>query len=82
MLLPVQNLPIPKFDAGNEYHVSLAMQSQAAHDRVAALVAERRAAGRKINRNEALNDPAMQPILAAIDAAARAILPDYCSGGG
>ena len=82
MLLPVQNLPIPKFDATDEIHVSLAAQSALAHRRVTELVVERRAAGRKINRNEALNDPAMQPILAAIDAAARAILPDYCSGGG
>ena len=81
MLLPVQNLPIPRFDAGNEHHANLATQSQAAHARVAALVAERQAARRRINRNEVLNDPAMQPILAAIDAAARAILPDYCAGG-
>ena len=78
---PVQNLPIPKFDAGNEHHANLAMQSQAAHARVAALVAERQAARRRINRNDVLNDAAMQPILAAIDAAARAILPDYCAGG-
>ena len=78
---PVQNLPIPQFDAGNEHHANLAMQSQAAHARVAALVAERRAARRRINRNDVLNDAAMQPILAAIDAAARAILPDYCADG-
>ena len=79
MLLPVQNLPIPKFDANDEIHASLAMQSQAAHARVTALVAERQAARRRINRNDVLNDPAMQPILAAIDAAAQAILPDYCA---
>ena len=79
MLLPVQNLPIPAYDAGNEHHANLAAQSQLAHDRVAVLVAERQASGQRINRNDALRDGAMQPILASIDASVRAILPDYCS---
>ena len=80
MLLPVQNLPIPTYDAGNEHHANLAAQSQLAHERVAALVAERQGAGRRIGRNDALRDAVMQPILASIDASARAILPEYCSG--
>ena len=77
--LPVQNLPIPAYDAGNEHHANLAAQSQLAHARVAALVAERQALDRRVNRNDALNDPAMQPILLSIDESVRAILPDYCS---
>ena len=76
---PVQNLPIPAFDAGNEHHANLAAQSQLAHQRVAALVAEQAAGRRKINRNDVLRDGVMQPLLAAIDQSARAILPDYCS---
>ena len=79
MLLPVQNLPIPAYDAGNEHHANLAAQSQLAHDRVAALVAERQTSGRRVNRNDVLRDAAMQPILAGIDESVRAILPDYCS---
>ena len=78
-MLPVQNLPIPAYDAGNEHHANLAAQSQLAHERVAALVAERQALDRRVNRNDALNDPAMQPILLSIDESVRAILPDYCS---
>ena len=76
---PIRNLPIPAYDAGNEHHANLAAQSQLAHDRVAALVAERQASGRRINRNDVLRDGAMQPILASIDESVRAILPDYCS---
>ena len=79
MLLPVQNLPIPTYDAGNEHHVNLSKQSQLAHERVTALVAERQGAGRRINRNDVLHDVAMQPILASIDVSVQAILPDYCS---
>ena len=79
MLLPVQNLPIPAFDAGNEHHANLAAQSELAHRRVAALVAEYAAGRRKIGRDAVLRDGAMQPILAAIDEAVRVILPDYCS---
>ena len=79
MLLPVQNLPIPAFDASNEDHANLATQSVLAHQRVAALVAERQAAKRKITRNDVLRDSAMQPILSGIDDSARAILPDYCA---
>ena len=82
MLLPVQNLPIPQFDPDNQHHANLAAQSMLAHQRVAAIVAERQAAARRTARNYILNDPAMQPILAAIDQSARAILPNYCSGGG
>ena len=79
MLLPVQNLPIPAFDAGNAQHANLAAQSQLAHQRVAALVAEQAAGRRKINRDAVLRDPAMQPLLTSIDQSVRAILPDYCS---
>ena len=82
MLLPVQNLPIPQFDPDNQHHANLAAQSMLAHQRVAAIVAERQAAARRTARNYILNDPAMQPILAGIDQSARAILPNYCSGGG
>ena len=78
-MLPVQNLPIPTYDAGNEHHVNLAAQSRLAHRRVADLVAERQAAGRRVSRNDVLRDGAMRPILAAIDESVRAILPDYCS---
>ena len=76
---PMENLPIPAFDAGNEHHANLAAQSELAHGRVAALVAEYAAGRRKINRDAALRDGAMQPILASIDQSVRAILPDYCS---
>ena len=78
-MLPVQNLPIPAYDAGNEHHANLAAQSQRAHARVAELVAERQSARRRINRNDVLRDAALQAILAEIDAGVRAILPDYCS---
>ena len=77
--LPVQNLPIPAYDAGNEHHANLAARSAQAHARVAALAAERAASRRRINRSDALRDGAMQPILASIDESARAILPDYCA---
>ena len=76
---PMENLPIPAFDAGNEQHANLAAQSQLAHQRVAALVAEQAAGRRKINRNDVLRDGEMQPLLTAIDQSVRAILPDYCS---
>lgn len=77
-MLPVQNLPIPAYDAGNRRHAELAALSQAAHARVAALVSERQDARLRVNRADAMNDPAMQPMLAAIDAAVRAILPAHC----
>lgn len=80
---PIKNLPIPAFDAGNEHHANLAAQSELAHRRVAALVAEYTAARRKIDgrsgRDAVLKDGAMQPIWASIDQSVRAILPDYCS---
>ena len=79
MLLPVQNLPIPEYDANDEHHASLAAQSILAHERVAALIAERAEVGRKTSRNDVLKDAALQPIFASIDACVRAILPDYCS---
>ena len=79
---PVENLPIPQFDPDNQHHANLAAQSMLAHQRVAAIVAERQAAALRTARNYILNDPAMQPILAGIDQSARAILPNYCSGGG
>ncbi len=78
MLLPVQNLPIPAYDPNNEHQANLAAQSRLAHERVAALVAERQATGRRINRNDVLRDAAMRPILASIDQSVRAILPAFC----
>ena len=75
---PVRNLPIPAYDAGNEHHANLAAQSRLAHERVAALVAQRQATGRRINRNDVLRDGAMQPILASIDESARAMFPGFC----
>ena len=78
-MLPVQNLPIPAYDGGNAHHAELAAQSQAAHRRVAALVAERQSARRRTSRNDVLRDTGLQTILAEIDAGVRAILPDYCS---
>ena len=77
-MLPVENLPIPAYDGSDERHANLARQSRRAHERVAALVAERREMRLAIARNDVLRDPAMQPVLAAIDESARAILPDYC----
>ena len=77
-MLPVENLPIPAYDQNDEHHANLARQSRRAHERVAALVAERQEMRLAIGRNDILRDPAMQPILAAIDESARAILPDYC----
>ena len=74
---PIRNLPIPAYDGGNAHHANLAAQSQVAHRRVAALVSERQAAGRRINRNDVLRDAALQPILGRIDEAVRAILPAY-----
>ena len=77
MLLLVQNLPIPAYDAGNKHHANLAELSQLAHRRVAALVAERQALRRRINRNDVLRARAMQSILAGIDESVRAILPAF-----
>ncbi len=75
---PVQNLPIPAYDPNNEHHANLAAQSRLAHERVAALVAERPASGRRINRNDVLRDTTMQRIMASIDQSVRAILPAFC----
>ena len=74
---PVRNLPIPAYDAGNKHHANLAELSQLAHRRVAALVVERQALRRRINRNDVLRDRAMQSILAGIDESVRAILPAF-----
>ena len=76
---PIENLPIPAYDAGNEHHANLAAQSRLAHELVDTLLAERSASSRRINRNDVLRDGAMQPILASIDESVRAILPDYCA---
>ena len=75
---PVQNLPIPAYDAGREHHANLSAQSQLAHERVAALAAERQATGRRVNRNDVLRDRQMQTILERIDASARAMFPGFC----
>ena len=76
---PVRNLPIPSFDADNQHHANLAAQSVLAHQRVAALVAERQTTRRRTNRNDVMRDVAMQSLLAGIDGSVRAILPNYCS---
>ena len=78
-MLPVENLPIPAYDPDDKHHANLARQSRRAHERVAALIAERREMRLRIARDDVLRDPAMQPILAVIDESARAILPDYCA---
>lgn len=72
---PIRNLPIPGYNRRNAHHRNLAEQSQLAHQRVAALVAERH----RTTRNDVLRDRAMQIILASIDQSVRAILPDFCS---
>ena len=77
MLLPIQNLPIPAYDAGNKHHANLAELSQLAHRRVAALVVERQSLRRRINRSDVLRDRAMQSILTGIDESVRAILPAF-----
>ena len=76
---PVQNLPIPAYDARNEHHANLSAQSQLAHQRVAVLVAERQNSKRRITRSDVLRDGAMHPIRDSIDKSVRAILPDYCT---
>ncbi len=76
---PIRNLPIPAYNRRNPHHRNLAAQSQLAHGRVAALVAERQAANRRINRNDVMGDAAMQPIFASIDESVRAILASFCS---
>ena len=76
---PIESLPIPKYNRRNEHHRNLAAQSKLAHRRVASLVAERQAAGLRVNRNDVLRDGAMRLILASIDESVLAILPDYCS---
>ena len=78
-MLPVENLPIPAYDMDDEHHANLARQSRRAHERVAALIAERQEMRLRIARDDVLCDPAMQPILSAIDESARAVLPDYCA---
>jgi len=72
---PVENLPIPAYNRRNAHHRNLSAQSQLAHERVSALVAQRN----RTTRNDVLRDQAMQPILASIDQSVRAILPDFCS---
>lgn len=74
---PVRNLPIPTYDPNNQHHEKLATQSRLAHERVAALVAERQTSNRRVNRNDVLRDAAMQSILASIDQSARAMFPGF-----
>ncbi len=78
---PIENLPIPAFDAGNEHHSNLSAQSELAHRRVAALVTEAQAGRRRIKRNDVLRDREIEGIMTAIDDSVRVILPDYSSGG-
>ncbi len=92
-MLPVQNLPIPAYDADNDHHANLAAQSVLAHERVAEIVAERQyrplMIGNRplmigdrplaIGRGDVLDDDAIKPILESIDDSVRQILPAYCS---
>ena len=76
---PVRNLPIPGYDAADERHAKLAAQSVSAHQRVAALVAERQSRSLRTTRKDVLGDAAVKAVLARIDGLAREMLPDYCS---
>lgn len=83
---PIRNLPIPAYDANDVHHANLAAQSVLAHERVAAIVAERQSGGMmfggrevRLGRRDVLGDAAIKPILDSIDESAREILPEYCS---
>lgn len=76
---PVQNLPIPAYDADDVHHANLAAQSVLAHEIVDAIVAERQSRGLRVGRNDVLKSAALQPILESIDGSVRQILPAYCS---
>lgn len=76
---PVQNLPIPAYDADDVHHANLAAQSVLAHEIVEAIVAERQGRGLRVGRNDVLKSDAIKPILESIDESAREILPAYCS---
>ena len=78
-MLPVQNLPIPGYDADDKRHAKLAAQSVSAHARVAALVAERQSRNQRTTRKDVLADAAVKAVLARIDGLAREMLPAYCS---
>ena len=76
---PVRNLPIPGYDAADKRHAELAAQSVSAHERVAALVAERQSRSLRTTRKDVLAAAAVKAVLARIDGLVRQILPDYCS---
>ena len=78
-MLPVQNLPIPGYAAADERHADLAAASVSAHQRVAALLAERQSRSLRTTRKNVLSDDAVKSILSRIDRSVRQILPAYCS---
>ena len=85
-MLPVQNLPIPAYDADDEHHANLAARSVLAHERVAEIVEERQSWGLmfgrrdvRLGRRDLLGDASIKPILESIDDSVRQILPTYCS---
>ena len=78
-MLPVQNLPIPAYDASDEHHANLAAQSVLAHERVADIVAQHQNWGLRIGRKDVMDDVAIKPIMESIDDSVRQILPAYCS---
>lgn len=78
-MLPVQNLPIPGYADDDERHADLAVASVSAHQRVAALLAERQSRSLRTTRRDALSDAAVKSLLARIDRSVRQILPAYCS---
>lgn len=76
---PVRNLPIPGYAAADERHADLAAASVSAHQRVAALLAERQSRSLRTTRKDVLSDPALKSLLSRIDRSVRQILPAYCS---
>ena len=78
MLLPVQSLPIPAYDAKNAHHKTLAQQSKAAHRRVKSLLETSNTIRGQTSDADVLNDPEIENILSKIDDSVRAIFPQYC----
>ena len=69
----------PRRAAADAMRLPIAVSDQNQRWRSSSLSPGRRQMRLRIARDDALRDPAMQPILAAIDESARAILPAYCA---
>ena len=69
---PVEQLPIPEFNADDASHQQLVKASRAAHRRVAKLG--------DVKREDVLVDTYVRRNLAKIDEAALMMLPEYCTG--